>query len=274
MVLTDDEIKNYTLHHIEELLNRNGCTLAQYEGIDMPKDTVIENGMNTLIADELSYDIEEMKAEHGRLYPCLTDEQRGVYDTIMGAIDSGTGGVFFLYGYGGTGKTFLWRTLCSSIRGRRQIVLPVASSGIASLLLPRGRTAHSRFGIPLQVDETSICSRISHGSDLAEFLLNTKLIIWDEAPMTSKYCFEALDRSIRDIARGHAGFDPDKPFGGLVVVFGGDFRQILPVVPKGSRQDIVHAYLCSSRNIWRSCTVLKLTKNMRLQVYNHPFLLY
>ena len=82
--------------------------------------------------------------------------------------------------------------------------------------------------------------------------------------MTNKYCFEALDRSIRDIARGRADFDPEKPFGGLVVVFGGDFREILPV---GSRYDIVHASLCSSRKIWSSCTVLRLTKNMRLQVY-------
>ena len=76
------------------------------------------------------------------------------------------------------------------------------------------------------------------------------------------------------LSLGHISFSDDfdlgKPFGDLVVVFGGDFLQILLVVPKGSRHDIVHASLCSSRNIWKSCTVLKLTKNMRLQVYN-PF---
>ena len=84
MVLRDDEIKNYTLHEMEEILNRNGCTLAPYEGMDMPKDTVVENGMKTLIVDELAYDIEEMKVEHGRLYPCLTDDQRSVYETLLG----------------------------------------------------------------------------------------------------------------------------------------------------------------------------------------------
>ncbi|KAL6517869.1 hypothetical protein OROMI_033570 [Orobanche minor] len=56
----------------------------------------------------------------------------------MYAVDKGVGGVFFLYGYGGTGKTFIWRTLCSALRGRGDIVLRVASSGIASLLLPKG----------------------------------------------------------------------------------------------------------------------------------------
>ena len=84
----------------------------------------------------------------------------------MDAVDSGSGGVFFVYGYGGTGKTFLWNTLCSALRDRRDIVLPVASSGIASLLLPGGCTAHSRFSISLNVDETTTCSRITPGSDL------------------------------------------------------------------------------------------------------------
>ncbi|XP_071695072.1 uncharacterized protein [Rutidosis leptorrhynchoides] len=53
------------------------------------------------------------------------------------------------------------------------------------------------------------------------------------------------------------------PFGGKVVVFGGDFRQILPVVHKGNRAEIVNASLHSS-DLWRHCKVLTLTKNMRL----------
>ncbi|CAH9093247.1 unnamed protein product, partial [Cuscuta europaea] len=64
----------------------------------------------------------------------------------------------------------------------------------------------------------------------------TKLIIWDEAPMINKYCYEALDRTMRDILRHSYGCDGSKPFGGKTIVFGGDFRQILPVIPKGSRQ--------------------------------------
>ena len=54
------------------------------------------------------------------------------------------------------------------------------------------------------------------------------------------------------------------PFGGKVIVFGGDFHQILPVVPRGNRSDIVYATLNSSY-IWNHCQILKLTKNMRLQ---------
>jgi ATP-dependent DNA helicase PIF1 len=64
---------------------------------------------------------------------------------------------YFLYGYGGTGKTYIWRALSAALRSTGEIVLAVASSGIASLLIPGGRTAHSRFAIPLNVNERSTC---------------------------------------------------------------------------------------------------------------------
>jgi len=175
----------------------------------------------------------------------------------MSSVAGQKGGVFFLHGYGGTGKTFMWRTLAASIRSQCQIVLTVATSGIASLLLPGGRTAHSKFKIPVPTFENSTCN-IEGKSELAQLLKYTKLIIWDEAPMAHRFCFEALDRTLKDI------LSTNKIFGGKVIVFGGDFRQILPVVPGGNRSDIVHATINSSY-IWDSCEVLTLTKNMRLQ---------
>ncbi|KAL3617640.1 hypothetical protein CASFOL_037961 [Castilleja foliolosa] len=87
--------------------------------------------------------------------------------------------------------------------------------------------------------ETSTCN-IKLGTDLAELVVQAKLIIWDEAPMMRKYCFEALDRTLRDIMKGVDMTNIDKPFGGKTIIFGGDFRQILPVIPKGSRNDIVN----------------------------------
>ncbi|KAL5148451.1 hypothetical protein HKD37_13G035493 [Glycine soja] len=77
-------------------------------------------------------------------------EQKPIYHRIIQTVNNNEGGMFFLYGFGGTGKTFIWRTLASSLRAENQIVIIVASSGIASLLLPGGRTAHSRFIIPTQ----------------------------------------------------------------------------------------------------------------------------
>ncbi|CAH9124528.1 unnamed protein product [Cuscuta epithymum] len=166
------------------------------------------------------------------------------------------------------GKTFIWKTLSAALRSKGEIVLNVASSGIASLLLPGGRTAHSRFAIPININEDSTCN-IKQGSQLAGLIRACKLIIWDEAPMVHKHCFEALDKSMRDILHLTNPVSYTKPFGGKTVVLGGDFRQILPVIPKGSRHDIVRATINSSY-LWKQCAVLRLTKNMRLESTKDP----
>ncbi|XP_016164990.1 uncharacterized protein LOC107607569 [Arachis ipaensis] len=174
------------------------------------------------------------------------------------------GSFFFVYGHGGTGKIFLWNLMSAEIRSRGDIVLNVAPSGIASLLLPNRRTAHSRFKIPLNITEDSVCN-IKPGSPQAMLLLKAKLIIWDETPMVSRYCYEVPDKCLGDIMRCSPTYSKDLPFGGKVVVLGGDFKQILHVIPRGSRQDIVHSTVNSSY-LWKFCQVLKLTKNMRLSV--------
>ncbi|XP_019171089.1 PREDICTED: ATP-dependent DNA helicase PIF4-like [Ipomoea nil] len=218
---------------------------------------------NRFIQEELAYDCGEQEKENQELVRQLTEEQKVIYNEVLIDIDRQEGGLFFVYGYGGTGKTFLWRALSSALRSKSEIVLNVASSGIVSLLLPGGRTAHSRFAIPIAVNEDSTCN-IRHGSELAELLVQTKLIIWDEAPMMHKFCFEALDRTMRDLLRFINPRSSDMTFGGKTVVFGGDFRQILPVIPKGTRPDIVRASISSSY-LWKSCKVLRLTKNLGLR---------
>jgi hypothetical protein len=76
--------------------------------------------------------------------------------------------------------------------------------------------------------------------------------------MQKRYDPETVDRTLQDIR------NCDKPFGGITVVFGGDFQQILPVVPRGSREDIVWASLKRSP-LWRNIRELKLKTNMRLE---------
>jgi len=166
--------------------------------------------------------------------------------------------MFFLYGYGGTKKTFMWITLSSALRFEGKIVLTVASSGIASLLLLGGRTTHSKFKILVPTLEHYVCN-ITKGSELSDLMKLANLIIWDEAPMAHKYCFEALDRTLKDIMREKN--KSDSVFCGKVVVFGEDFRQILLVIPRGSRSDIVHATINSSY-LWDHCQIMNLTKNM------------
>ncbi|XP_076932330.1 uncharacterized protein LOC143597830, partial [Bidens hawaiensis] len=64
--------------------------------------------------------------------------------------------------------------------------------------------------------------------------------------MTHKHAFEASGRTLRDMLGQNGNMNCEWPFGGKVVAFGGDFRQTLPIVQGGPRQDIVNASLCSS----------------------------
>ncbi|XP_025661178.1 uncharacterized protein [Arachis hypogaea] len=96
--------------------------------------------------------------------------------------------------------------------------------------------AHSCFAIPLNLDKFSTCN-IKQGGALAELIIKTRLIIWDEVPMVNKHCIEALDRTMRDILRFGNPNSQNQPFRGKIVVFSGDFRQILPVIPKATHDD-------------------------------------
>ena len=128
----------------------------------------------------------------------------------------------------------------ATIRGQGKIAVATATSGVAASIMPGGRTAHSRFKIPLKIDDGAICG-FTKQSGTAKLLQAASLIIWDEASMTKRQTVEALDKSMRDIMDR-----PDHPFGGKTIVFGGDFRQVLPVVRKGTRAQIVDASLRGS----------------------------
>ncbi|KAJ1686117.1 hypothetical protein LUZ63_017507 [Rhynchospora breviuscula] len=172
------------------------------------------------------------------------------------------GHFFFVNGHGGTGKTFLWQSIIASVRSQGKIVLPVASSGLAALLLEGGTTAHSRFKIPVDVADMKTCD-IKQGTHLAELIQHTSLIIWDEAPMNHKSCFEALDITLRDIMGLISNERKHKIFGGITVVLGGDFRQTLPIIAGGSRYDSVSSCITNSY-LWSHCRMFELKINMRL----------
>jgi hypothetical protein len=70
---------------------------------------------------------------------------------------------------------------------------------------------------------------------VAKLVRKADLIIWDEAPMMHRRTFETVDRTLRDLMQLDHAKAIEKIFGGKIVVLGGDFRQILPIVPKGGR---------------------------------------
>lgn len=84
------------------------------------------------------------KKKHATLFSQMNTEQRTIYDAVMDSIKNACGKLFFVYGLGGTCKTFLYKTIISKLRATMIIVLTVASSGIAALLLLGGRTTQSQ----------------------------------------------------------------------------------------------------------------------------------
>ncbi|KAF1866776.1 hypothetical protein Lal_00018161 [Lupinus albus] len=182
LMLCDEELKNLTLVEIENLLQRNQRSLRDYPQCHTQMDI---SHTNSIFFSNLLQNFCVIKLFIYILIYYISDEQCKIFKIIMEAVNQELGRMFFLYGYGGTEKTHMWRTLTYALRSEKQIVLTVASSGIASLLLPGGRKTHSKFKIPVPSIENSICN-IHQGSELAGLLKQTKLIIWDEALMSHK----------------------------------------------------------------------------------------
>ena len=134
-------------------------------------------------------------------------------------------------GPGGTRKTYLYRALLARVRTTDRIAVATTTSGIAASIMSGGRTTHSRFKIPIKIVDNSVCN-FTKQSGTTALLHEASLIIWDEVAMTRRESVETLDRSLQDIT------GCDLPFGGKVIVFEGDFRQVLPIVPRGTRAQI------------------------------------
>ncbi|KAL5164961.1 Protein SET DOMAIN GROUP 41 [Glycine soja] len=131
-----------------------------------------------------------------------SDEQKTIYHRIIQAVNNNEGGMFFLYGFGGTGKTSIWRTLASSLRAENQIVIIVASSGITSLLLPGGRIAHSRFKIPYSVEIFAKYYQSSHEEPAQTF--NLESVDEQETATFAKWILDIGDGIIGDENDGYA----------------------------------------------------------------------
>jgi len=249
------KVRYKVLNHINDVLHSMGHDINEY-------NLVLENirpSETTKDTKDIHFERNIIVSEEDLLLPKnLNAEQLISYNTIIDRISSKKAGAFFVDGPGGTGKTYLYRALLATVRSQGFIALATATSGVAASVLPGGRTAHSRFKMPIDIDD-NFCCNVSKQSPLACLIKDAKLIVWDEASMAKKYMIEALDVLLRDI------MDVKTLFGGKVIVFGGDFRQTLPVVRKGKKEDFIHQSLLYS-NIWNDLEKLHLSENMRARI--------
>ncbi|PWZ57558.1 ATP-dependent DNA helicase PIF1 [Zea mays] len=263
----DYQHRSQSKTHVEQMVLIDIRNMLQSMGKDIktfPLPPIIDTYDDAIGTAREVYEEESIEPTVGdvALKDSLNEEQRAAYDKILSAVDTDQHGLFFVDGPGGTGKTYLYRVLLATLRSQGKIAVATAISGVAASIMPGGRTAHSHFKIPLTIDDGGVCS-FTKQSGTAELLRKASLIIWDEASMTKRQAVEALDNSMRDIMGR-----PELPFGGKTIVFGGDFRQVLPVVRKGSRAQVVASSLRMSY-LWESMSHLKLVSNMRAK--NDPW---
>jgi hypothetical protein len=240
--------EDLALHDIQETLIVNGKRCEDF-GLRIPPEMVQFNSV--------TYNAVEEEGLAKILESQLNERQRYVFEEILKQTTTYkmVPKCYFLDGPGGSGKTFLYRTILSYFRGKSMTVLPVASTGIAANLLKGGRTYFSQYKLPVPLLDNSTSSmRLS--SIEANKIRNAALLIWDEATMAPSHAINAVNRLLCEIMGN------ELPFGGKVLLLGGDFRQCLPVVPHASRSAVVQSSIKYS-DLWKHFVQFELTANVR-----------
>jgi hypothetical protein len=176
----------------------NGHRLEDFPTFPKSNYVPLVHGRNRLVQEELTYDQHSLTIDANNVEDRLNDDQRSAYESILNVVTNKEGKLFFVYGSGGIGKTFVWTTLLSHLQGQGKIVLVVASLGIAFLLLLGGIIAHSRFKILIDLHDELTCN-ITQQMKVAELVRKANFIIWDEAPMMHRQTFKTVDRTLRDL---------------------------------------------------------------------------
>ena len=161
------------------------------------------------------------------------------------------GNNLFITGPGGTGKTLLIQHLVINAEQRAKKVQVCALTGCASLLLNcNARTIHSWSGIRQgKGDEEKIITGVFYNKKALTAWRKTDILVVDEISMMSKKIFDLLDK----IGRRTRGVY-NKPFGGIQVVFVGDFYQLPPV---GSADDPDTCAFCFESSKWKEAFLLE-----------------
>ena len=217
------------------------------------------------VARAAAIDVEAAVAKRDERVPLFNAEQRSAFDAIVADIRESRDATIpprarlhYVDGPGGSGKTFLYEGVIHEVHAENEIALACAFSGIAATLLPGGVTAHKLFGAGPNVSADTP-SQVGAHTAQAEILRRARVVLWDEAGMSPKALFAYADKVLQDLT-GNVGV----PFGGKIVVVGGDWRQILPVVPFGDRAEVIAATL-QMHYTWREnrFRLHRLVSNMR-----------
>ena len=154
-----NEIYDYGLYIINNILHQSGHSLTDWACMPQLQQQWEQYDINEMIAEQLNYNHCSECTLWENQHQLLNNEQKNAYQRVLQSVHNSTGGMFMINGHGGTGKTFLYKVICSKLRSEGVIVLCTASSGIGALLLPGGHAAHSMFKIHIDtLSSVSVCS--------------------------------------------------------------------------------------------------------------------
>jgi hypothetical protein len=231
-----------TLWAMEGYCNNMGCSLIDF-GLPLPSPRMIVD----YCADD---NCELHCSNRDAAFAQFSDEQLSAAHQILAAVESGQGGVFCLQASGGCGKTFWANGVSAALNAQGSKPIVVAATGLAAQMLAGGRTAHQSFGIPCRIDENSYC-HVNQATKSG--IVNSSAVFWDECSMVHVDVANCVNRSLQDWMGNTA------LFGGKVVIFMGDFQQLLPVVRRGSGD----AATIMAANWWNQVRLLQFTRNFR-----------
>ncbi|XP_065670843.1 ATP-dependent DNA helicase pif1-like [Hydra vulgaris] len=244
-----------TLRQIEKIINKSGKTLSDYKlpVVDEFIDFNLEN---------LNDNVQQSIDESNRMRPLLNVNQLNLSNAVLAAlneqpsVENQHSRLFFMDGPAGNGKKFTYNYLVAESINRGFKSATAAWTGIVATLLTNGSTLHGLFKLPVPIlDNTT--RNVTPNSIHGHFLKEVSLFLLDETSMIPKHALNAIDRLLKDVCNNNF------PFGGKVILFGGDFRQILPVVKRGQPAEIVESCIkCSLQ--WRWVQKFTLTENMRV----------
>jgi ATP-dependent DNA helicase PIF1 len=149
----------------------------------------------------------------------------------------------FLTGPGGCGKSYLIKLIVQDAKNNGINIDVTALTGCAAILLDCGaKTLHSWSGIGLaKSSDDAIITKINLNKYKRNTWKKTQLLIIDEVSMMSKRLFDLLDAIGKRIRKSPL------PFGGIQVIFSGDFYQLPPV---GSSNDPDSSKFCFESELW------------------------
>lgn len=164
----------------------------------------------------------------------------------------------FLTGAAGAGKSYALREYISYLKKHGVRYAVTASTGIASTHIG-GTTIHAWSGIGIRQKLTPYdLDAIEEKQNVYKRWNETKVLIIDEVSMLHASYVDMLDRLAKHLRRS------ELPFGGMQVIFTGDFFQLPPVVKQTDMYENQEVFAFTSR-AWKDSkpVVCYLTEQFR-----------